>query len=177
MIMARFVVFLLLLFSATAGWAQLGSKNITRYSRSDCIVEVDFSEGIYKEGSWQKLTQDINGIFIGKRFHKKYPNIADIGSQYRRSDTVPRIYIQYLRNCENRIQMASNLMEYFKSRIADFPAYIVLEKRIQPNPRTTIDVCGRFWVDCKPENLPAPTSSTREKNGVSDKGGSALSKG
>ncbi|MGH8280363.1 MAG: hypothetical protein ACRETQ_12505, partial [Gammaproteobacteria bacterium] len=134
--------------------------------RSDCIVEVAFNQSSFTHIQWHTLTMGIGEALRSAVQSHKSLDVADIGSQYHADTNTQRIYIQYFRKCNARIEMTGNLMKYFKSNLPDFPDYKILKNRVQPNARATIDVCGRFWRDCKREELPAPTSSTvREPTG------------
>jgi hypothetical protein len=121
-----------------------GSK--PKYYRTDCIVKVELE--------WDKLDSfDI---------HSFNSNVADILHEYRLNkeissvtfayvigqtvDEMGEYYLQFTGNCEDRVNLAQNVMSNVWMRFTKAPIYRVLSDKVTPSPQT-IDVDGPVWID------------------------------
>lgn len=131
------------------------------YSRSDCIVKIVLRNHTFSEQHWRKLTSNISGAISSHKFDIRKHDIANISVPYVRQAKAHAIYMQFFRDCDDRLDLAKSAMNDLKEQIPDFPRYFVSRERIIPNPKT-IDACGPFWSDCKPLNLPRPTMTLHQ---------------
>lgn len=132
-----------------------------RYSRSDCIVKIVLGNHTLSEQYWRKLTSNISGAISSHKFDIRKHDIANISIPYVREAKVRAIYMQFFRDCDDRLDLAKSAMNDLKEQMPSFPRYFVSRERIIPNPKT-IDACGPFWSDCKPLNLPRPATTLRQ---------------
>lgn len=74
--------------------------------------------------------------------HSDTPNLAAMHLKIDGSE----IYFQYLRQCEDKQKMASDLISFWRSKNLDLPIFERLAEPIVPSP-DTIDRRGPYWRD------------------------------
>ena len=74
--------------------------------------------------------------------HRKNPLLA--GMSVRSGGS--KLYLQYKSRCENKEQMATELIRFWRSQDLDLPEFEQLPDPIRPSP-DTIDRQGPYWRD------------------------------
>jgi hypothetical protein len=123
------------------------AAQLLKPERRECIVKVILGPQPIDKQSWEILTSAINKEFMATEFLSKFPDVAQLSMPRRNTSDDSAMYLQYTDHCGNRIEMTKELMIYFSNRIVNFPNYEILEKKINPSPKT-IDACGKYWSDC-----------------------------
>ena len=120
-------------------------------TRSECIIgyALDWT-GVKTDAHQVRLT--MSDWFQG---HEKVGSLAGMTMKPDGS----RLYLQYGNRCENKQQMATNLIEYWRSQELDLPAFERLPDPITPSPHT-IDLKGPDWRDSETPFLELPERSS-----------------
>lgn len=118
-----------------------------KYTREDCIVAVRLHIPNDNNAEWLALQQKMAMIFARTTNDKAVALAADITFSRYIVDGKGYAYLQYTKECEQRVQFARALFEqYYAKQINSFPNYKVLSTRVKPGPNT-IDVTGPYWKD------------------------------
>lgn len=127
------------LFSSIA----CSSGEASKYTRADCIVEVDLVwniEGVEKVKLLNFLADSIDGA---ESLGYKGPFLA--GFTFQKNDT--KLYIQYYSECEERLTNTEKLMGSVSTpALSGKVHYQISESRIKADVKT-IMLEGAAWVD------------------------------
>ena len=136
---ALIVMMLGVLFSSIA----CSSGEAPRYTRADCIVEVDLAWSI--EGVEKVKLLNFLADFIDSVDSLGYDGPFPAGFTFQKNDT--KLYIQYYSECEEKLTNTKNLMNSLPASVLlGKVCYQVTQSKIKPEV-STIMLEGAAWVD------------------------------
>lgn len=119
------------------------SGDSPKYTRSDCIVEVDLVWGI--EGVERVKLLNSLADSIDSAENLGYKGAFPAGFTFQNNDT--KLYIQYYSECEERLTNTEDLMTSVLAPVlSEKVRHRVSESRIKPDVKT-IMLEGSAWVD------------------------------
>lgn len=128
-----------LLFSSTA----CSSGDSPKYTRSDCIVEVELAWSIEGVEKVKLLNSFADALDSAENLGYEGPVPA--GFTFQQNDT--RLYIQYFSECEERLSNAESLLANVAAPVlSDKVRYLVSENKVLPDVET-IMLEGAAWID------------------------------
>lgn len=143
----KYIFILLLILSYFPVTASGDSSNVNerKYYRSECIVAV---EVIYVNQEAKYINQVNNTI--SKKLHQLVVSSGDFKNAYaytidKKSPKQSFYYLQFLDNCEHRIDLAKAVMNIVWNPKTSSASYHVLRKKIEPS-LNTIEIDGA-WID------------------------------
>ena len=116
--------------------------HINKYTREDCIVKVDLNYNVTKSEYENSIRKLANGVSHARAIRRENMPIVRTPSNDRYS-----MYLQYRNNCEDKRQLASDLIDDFLIDAVDNQIeFHVTDKIISPSPNT-IDFRGEAWME------------------------------
>lgn len=113
-------------------------------ARKDCIVHIQLD--------WDASTPPADRLRIVNNVAEVISQApAALGRDYLSSVAVPRgepisIYLQFVRGCSRRVNMATKLIQLVRNNVVDAPSMEIDSAEIEPGP-DTIDVWGPAWSE------------------------------
>jgi hypothetical protein len=141
---------------AMAFAAVVGFAAAQKPTRSECIVGFDLD--------WSRVVTNRHDI-LNSLFDK--PTIdpkTKVSVAVAVSTNGTRLYLQFRDQCSRKVEMAANLVAFWRSEGLELPVFDPIKGPIIPSP-TTIDVQGPHWSDGQPYGIrPDDIQGTPEKD-------------
>jgi len=142
----HFILILILALAASTACSNESSEmSDSKYYRTECIVAVEVSYNM-ADSTYITAVNDS----MAKELHAFRMKDTDFKLGYaftvtKESASRSFYYLQFLKNCEHRLELATELMTNIWDKGNTLATYSVLTKQILPGP-STIDVDGS-WKD------------------------------